>query len=716
MTSSANLPISTSTQVFLDKNQNFQLDANEAVANVKPYVGSFRLEIPALSQEDLDSAFLVASSTPNSNQAYYLASPLAAFVKNNDQGGFTSQTAVISPLTSLIAGEMMANQLSVSEATENLSAITENVNTLENYTVSGNLTSKQIAQDIINQWKPIQSSEKNTNLLTSFTTNSNTTKASLISKTFEKEGSNLLSNNPIQSSITNTVTPVPGTSFVVVYKQGGSGSPNDLSSSNLTDMQVTGKQIAKKYGGEFKFSYSSALRGFSLAIPNTKITDFIEGMQRNPNVDYIEEDVLVHNDINQTPATWGLDRIDQLALPLNNIYSYTRNGTGVNAYVVDSGINPTHQEFLGRVKPGFTSIYDGKGTVDCKGHGSHVAGIIGGTTYGVAKNVNIIPVKVFDCNGSSSLSGILAGLDWIIQNGKLPGVINMSLGASPSNTFDQAVNNVIKAGFVLVVSAGNFAGNACDQSPARSPGAITVGSSDDNDTKSYYSNYGVCVDLFAPGSYIKSAWFRNDTDTNVISGTSMSAPHVTGVVAQYLQHNPTATPQQINYAIINSSRSSLVGSLGTGSPNRLLKIAVTPDFTPVNQPIYVPPITSPLPPAPPPPPISTKPTKPFRIISVNVLRSTSVKVSSTTWKTTVKVRLYASNNGPLDESLVNASFTAGGANLTCLTNTDGICFITSGILPMSRGQTRIIINGVTGETLGYLKRGNKISELIIPRP
>ena len=721
LTSSVNLPISTDTQVFLDKNQNFQLDANEVVATVKPYIGSFHLEIPALTNDELDSSFLVASNSPNSKQSYYLASPLSAFVKPNTEGGFTTKPAVISPLTSLVSGEMMANQLNVSQATETLSSFTNNIDTLENYTISSNLLATELAKNIIDQWKATSTNKENTNLLESFINNTSTTKATLLQNAHPSGNVNLSASNLIQPTVNiNSVTAIPGSSYMVVYKQGAAGNPNDIANSSAairSQMEVTGQQVAKTYGGVFKFAYSSAVRGFSLAIPNTKVTEFIDGMQRNPNVDYVEEDIPVFtNAISQTPAIWGLDRIDQTALPLNNTYTYANNGTGVHAYIIDTGLNENHQEFTGRVDPGFTAIPDGRGTGDCKGHGTHVAGIIGGTTYGVAKKIRLTPIRVFDCNGTSSLSGIIAGIDWIIQNGHLPGVINLSLGASVSNTFDQAINNLHNAGYVVVVSAGNYAGDACNQSPARVPLAITVGSSDINDVKSYYSNYGICVDLFAPGSNIKSAWFNSTTDSNTISGTSMSAPHVAGVAALYLQSNPTATPLQINYALLNSATNRLTGSLGPSSPNRLLRVSNTPDFTPVNQPIYVPPITSPLPPTPVPANPPSKPSKPFRIVSIKSIKATTVKVTKTTWKSNVVITLFTSNNGPIDESIITASFTLGGSNLVCKTNLSGTCTITSGTLSNTKTSSTITVTGITGESLAYLKRSNKIVSLTIKRP
>ena len=718
LTSSTKLPISTSTEVFIDHNQNFILDDNETLASVKPHIGQFTLEIPALTPAQLESSFLVARNTPVQGQTYYLASPLAAYVHTNSSGGYTSQSAVISPLTSLVASEMLSNQQTLAEATSIVNQITKNSQPLENYILSSNSNAAQLAQGVISSWKPASTDNDLSSLQSSFANNSDVTKASLLAS-----NQNSINTSSVSfmkpSAVPNGITNLAGSSFVVVYKQGGAGNPNDhIAANNIRrEMEVTGQQIARKYGGTFKYAYSSAIRGFSLAIPNVKVQDFVDGMQRNPNVDFIEEDFPVNLDAGtQVPLNWGLDRIDQDNLPLNNSYSYINDGTGVNAYVIDTGLNSNHQDFTGRVKPGFSAIQDNLGTTDCKGHGTHVAGILGGTTYGVAKNVQITPIKIFDCYGSSSMSGILAGIDWIIQNGSLPGVINMSIGISVSHTIDQAVNSAYEAGYVVVASAGNFAGRACDQSPARASNVITVGSSDITDTKSYFSNYGVCVDVFAPGSSIRSSWFSQNDAYNILNGTSMSSPHVAGVAALILQSYPNAKPQEINYAILNAANTNMVGSLGTDSPNRLLRVTNTPDFTPFNQPIYVPPINTPLPPAPPKDTVTKKPAIPFRIIAIKSIAAKRIKVSKTTWKTLTTITIYTTNNGPLQEATITAKFSIGGANLTCTTNSAGICSIPSGIISNTKKSTVMTITGVDGENVGYLSRVNKVKALTIKKP
>lgn len=330
------------------------------------------------------------------------------------------------------------------------------------------------------------------------------------------------------------------------------------------------QNIAKQHGGRILQSYDSALKGFAIYLPDTAGTAFIEAMKKNPQVLSVENDTVVNIDATtQTNPDWGLDRIDQKALPLNSTYSYSQTGTGTTAYIVDTGILSTHQEFSGRVLNGYTAISDGNGTTDCNGHGTHVAGTVGGTTYGVAKNVKLVPVRILGCDGSGASSNVIAGLDWILKNGSKPAVVNMSLGGAASSSLDSAVENLYNNGYVMVVAAGNSNTDACTSSPARTSNAITVAATDNTDTRASYSNYGSCVDIFAPGSQINSSWIGSNTATKVLNGTSMATPHVAGIVAELLQSTPTATPQTITSNLLNQATSDVVKN-PSGSPNRLL--------------------------------------------------------------------------------------------------------------------------------------------------
>ncbi|HAV4218207.1 S8 family peptidase [Acinetobacter baumannii] len=330
------------------------------------------------------------------------------------------------------------------------------------------------------------------------------------------------------------------------------------------------QNIAKQHAGKVLQSYDTVLKGFAIYLPDTAGTAFIEAMKKNPQVLSVESDTIVNIDATtQSNPDWGLDRIDQKALPLNSAYSYLQTGSGTTAYIVDTGILSSHQEFSGRVLSGYTAISDGNGTTDCNGHGTHVAGTVGGTTYGVAKNVNLVPIRILGCDGSGASSNVIAGLDWILKNGKKPAVVNMSLGGATSSSLDSAVENLYNNGYVMVVAAGNSNTDACTSSPARVSKAITVAATDNTDTRASYSNYGSCVDIFAPGSQINSSWIGSNTATKILNGTSMATPHVAGVVAEMLQSTPTALPQTISTNLLNQASSNVVKN-PSGSPNRLL--------------------------------------------------------------------------------------------------------------------------------------------------
>ena len=325
---------------------------------------------------------------------------------------------------------------------------------------------------------------------------------------------------------------------------------------------------ARAQGGQVVHEYGAALNGFAARLNDRAV----EGLRRNPNVAYLEVDQRVGLSATQSNPTWGLDRIDQRSLPLSSSYTYDATGAGVTAYIIDTGVLGSHGEFSGRMASGYSAINDGRGTTDCNGHGTHVAGTVGGTTYGVAKGVTIRPVRVLDCQGSGTNSGVIAGVDWVTSNhgAGSPAVANMSLGGGISSALDTAVTNSINDGVTYAVAAGNESTNACNGSPSRVGAALTVGSTTSSDARSSFSNYGSCLDLFAPGSSITSAWHTSSSATNTISGTSMATPHVAGVAALYLQGSPSAAPSTVSSAIVNGATANVVSGAGTGSPNRLL--------------------------------------------------------------------------------------------------------------------------------------------------
>jgi subtilisin family serine protease len=332
------------------------------------------------------------------------------------------------------------------------------------------------------------------------------------------------------------------------------------------DLPSVASDMARSAGGRLGHLYEHALKGFSIEMTEGRA----RALARDPRVLYVEEDAEVFLEATQSNATWGLDRIDQRDRPLNGSYVYNQTGSGVRAYIIDTGIRASHNEFGGRVISGYSSINDGNGSNDCNGHGTHVAGTVGGALYGVAKAVTLVPVRVLNCQGSGTNAGVIAGVDWVTSNRVRPAVANMSLGGGASSALDTAVKNSIAAGVTYVVAAGNDNRDACNYSPARVAEAITVGSTTSSDARSSFSNFGSCVNIFAPGSSITAAWHTSNTATNTISGTSMAAPHVAGVAALYLQTSTTASPSTVAAAIRDNASLNKLSSIGTGSPNRLL--------------------------------------------------------------------------------------------------------------------------------------------------
>jgi len=333
---------------------------------------------------------------------------------------------------------------------------------------------------------------------------------------------------------------------------------------NFSIAPYVAQEMVATHRGQLKHLYQYALNGFAVEMTPEEA----EALSQDFRVAYVEEDGIVTADATQSNPPWGLDRIDQRNLPLNAIYTFNWTGSGVRAYVIDTGIRTTHTQFGGRASNVFDA-FGGSGA-DCNGHGTHVSGTIGGSTYGVAKSALLRGVRVLDCNGSGSNSGVIAGVDWVTNNHINPAVANMSLGGGASTALDTAVNNLANSGVPIAVAAGNSNANACNSSPARAANAITVGATTTSDARSSFSNFGTCLDLFAPGSGILSSWFSSDTATATLSGTSMASPHVAGVAALYKQANPGASATTTRNAIVNGATTNVVTNAGTGSPNRLL--------------------------------------------------------------------------------------------------------------------------------------------------
>jgi serine protease len=359
--------------------------------------------------------------------------------------------------------------------------------------------------------------------------------------------------------------------YIVVFNTPSVLNLQDVSA--LADFSTQQANIlATNYDISVVKNFGSALNGVLINANAKQIAE----LQNDPKIKYIEQDQMmsispvITASGNQGSPTWGLDRIDQRDLPLDNNYHYDFDGSGVTAYVVDTGVLTSHNEFGGRASSGYDFIDNDFDATDCNGHGTHVAGTIGGSSYGVAKNVNIVGVRVLNCSGSGSNSGVISGINWVKNNASGPSVANMSLGGGASQATDDAVNAAVAAGISFVVAAGNDNSNACNYSPARAANAVTVGSTTSSDSRSSFSNYGTCLDIYAPGSSITSAWYTSNSATNTISGTSMAAPHVAGVAAVYLNQTPTMTPAQVTSLLTTRGSGGKVSDAKTGSPNTLL--------------------------------------------------------------------------------------------------------------------------------------------------
>ena len=369
-----------------------------------------------------------------------------------------------------------------------------------------------------------------------------------------------------QSANFATAAESPSSEFIVVFKDNVS--------------RTASNKIIADSGGDLIRTFARVFNGSVVFGTFAKM----KVLAKNPYVLFVEENLEVTATAIQNSAPWGLDRIDQQALPLSTTYDDGNyQGTNTKSYVVDSGIDPSNTDFEGRVTSGYDAVQDGLGSGDCNGHGTHVAGTIGSKTFGVAKKTTLIPVRVLDCAGSGYNSSVIAGLNWIAGN-YVPGeaaVVNMSLGGPTSSALDEAVENLISRGITVVVAAGNDNVDAFNYSPARTPAAITVGATNTDDSRASYSNFGSCLDIFAPGTSIPSTWLGVNYYA-FLSGTSMAAPHVAGVIVRFLSQYPGLSPAQVTNSIKTSSTKNLVTSAGTGSPNRLVYLTVLPDTTNVS--------------------------------------------------------------------------------------------------------------------------------------
>ena len=470
--------------------------------------------------------------------------------------------------------------------------------------------------------------------------------------------------------------PIPGR-YIVVFK------------NSVTNPAAEAANVMQGKNGKIHHTYSTALKGFAASLPEAAL----QGIRNNPNVSYVEQDqtVALKQVSPENQATWGLDRIDQADLPVDTQYHFNNTGTGVNAFVIDTGIRADHAEFSGRVLPGYSAIADTNGTNDCNGHGTHVSGTVGGTTYGVAKGVKLIPVRVLDCAGSGAWSGVIAGIDWVANSTLRPAVANLSLGGAANTAVDAAVAGAVAKGVVMVVAAGNSNADACTASPAREPSAITVAATTSIDFRASFSNWGTCVDLYAPGGGINSAWNTSATATNILSGTSMASPHVTGVAALALSASPTATPAAVASQIVSSATPNRVTSSAPGTPNLLLYSLLGAAA-----------------------PVAPQPT------AVTVAYRSMVGSATKTggnWRAAAMVTVRDVNTGAaVANATVNGSFSPGGAG-SCVTASNGSCTLNSAAIKLSAAASSTLSGtGISGTLMNYDASQNSVSQIVIAKP
>jgi len=443
--------------------------------------------------------------------------------------------------------------------------------------------------------------------------------------------------------------PIPDQYIVLLDKQ------QQTSSGAVIPLPTAVNGLLVNHGGVLLHTYSDTLRGFVAKLTPAQA----DALANDPAVLLVEQDRIIQIAATQTNATWGLDRSDQQNLPLNATYSYSVDGSSVHTYIIDTGIRLSHSEFNGRTGAsrnfvGTTGLFstgsaDPNDFADCNGHGTHVAGTVAGSKYGIAKSATVHAVRVLDCQGSGSTSGVINGVDWVAQNHIKPAVANMSLGGGASSALDTAVRNAVAAGVTMVVAAGNDNSNACNASPAREASAVTVGSTTKQDGRSSFSNHGVCVDVFAPGSSITSAWYQNDNQTNTISGTSMAAPHVAGAAALLLGAQPQLTPNDVTDALLNEAVAGRLSGMTAGSPNLLMQITQAS--------------------APPPPPVDAAPTAAYTVACTNLACQFNASSSSDDNGALTYAWNFGDNTSGSGLSLGH-SYGASGSYSVALTVTD----------------------------------------------
>lgn len=725
-------------RVFLDLNGNLVHDDGEPISGLTDSKGAFSIATNGLSAAQIDSAMLV-SVVPDTakdaddagktiseagKQGFTLLAPVNAFVDVVAGGIETSRPAVISPLTTLVAGEILHNGLTLIEARAAVKqehGLTRDP--LENFIAARDATTANIARAAAvalgqagRSVAEVAQSEGGLPMRDQMQAIVQTVRESLPAIVDRLELKNPSKQAPSVTTLVTTMETEQALSTksadrVAIQAAGrptnpSTGKPVSTAAPEFHDYIVVFKNTvgnpaqeaasaAVAHGGTVRFTYANAIKGFAVRLPVTASEAFLNAMSNNPNVDYVETDAPVSTRLEQSSPPWGLDRVDDRDLILDKNYTYNVSGNGIRAYVVDTGILETHLDFGGRVlyTQGYTAISDGKGTTDCNGHGTHVAGTIGSSTYGIAKSVSLVPVRVLDCAGSGSLSGVIAGLDWIIADpnrGSTASVVNMSLGGGASISLDSAVAKVVSSGIIVIVAAGNDNANACNYSPAREPSAITVGATTSSDARASYSNFGSCLDLFAPGSAITSTWYTSTSATASLNGTSMAAPHVAGLAALILGSTTDITPADVTNMIKTSATTNKVLSAGTGSPNLLLYTLAS---------------------------TSSEPSQPITTLSVSVgsLTGSAAGVRNG-WQATVAVAVKDKDGNMVSGATVAGGFTEGGSSVSCTTASNGLCSVKTGAIGKRVAQTVYSVTKISGTNMSYDSSNNIASSITIRQP
>jgi subtilisin family serine protease len=483
-------------------------------------------------------------------------------------------------------------------------------------------------------------------------------------------------------------TRLPGRYIVTLVEQ---------DNASLKDIEgKAGRLVTRAGGGQVHERFSQAIQGFAASLSDAAVQALLE----DPEVAAIEEDQVIRvGSVTQTPAPWGLDRIDQRTLPLTDTYRYAQTGAGVTVFIVDTGIRANHQEFrttpgagTPRVLPaaGYTVFLDGRGTGDCHGHGTLVAGAAGGLTFGTAKAVTLVPIRVLGCGGEGTGSGLIAGLDFIAGNPRRPSVVNLSLGAGASDAIDAAVRRLVDLGVPVVAAAGNSATDACGVSPARVDSALTVGASTPGDARAGFSNHGACVDVFAPGTDIASATPAGDDTTGSASGTSLAAPLVSGALALRLAAAPALTPLQLHSALLAEGTPGRLTGIGSGSPNLLA--FTNPDAEPL-------------------------PAGPIPLVSLGRVSARKERFPDNTWIATLRLEVRDDAGTPVPDATVIGGFTNGGATVSCTTAADGHCEVST--VPLHRVRVASVtwrIREIVAPGTLYARPGNSRNLMFVNRP